>query len=314
MTAVYNRQEVRTDIPFYPEGIDKRPRAPQCSETGIPLLIAPYKRMDDLNDDDKNLHHLNYPKPHPLLQGIGGKAVRVARLQIVPKFLHNGSEDTAFHTIVGDGIILPTTTEEQMGAVILQSAGFLPAEVVDTTRGDLQVREMLPWERKLLARPDHIATITNEAVKQYRDKWRPGHTLLSVKTELKRRREAQAQMSYKDVYYGYAEIKRFIDSFVFNQDFSLLDQRKIDAFRKNSDGVHTEALLGELIGIASQRAQVQGHSLNATYRRIYAEGRLAPGMPKSAALFMRYKLGNELGRSMLTAKLRNKIALMDRVA
>jgi hypothetical protein len=313
MTAVYDR-ELRTEALFYPEGLDRRPRAPQCSETGIPLLIAPYKKMDDLSDEDKNLHHVNYPKPHPLLQGIGGKAVRVARLQTVPKFLHNGPENTAFHTIVGDGIILPSTPEEQMGAVILQSAGFLPAEVVDTTHGDLCVREMQPWERKLLARPDYTVSITNEAVKQYRDKWQPGHSLLSVKRELWQRREAQAQMSYRDVYYGYAEIKHFIDYFAFEQDFNLLDQRKISDFRKDGDVNSSEVLLGELLGIASQAAQVKGLSLSATYKALYTQGRLAPGMPKSAALFMRYKLGNELSRPKLIEKLRQKVHALDRVA
>lgn len=314
MTVLHERQEFQLEVPFYPEGIDRRPRAPQCAETGIPLLIAPYKRMEDLSEEDKNLHHLNYPKPHPLLQGIGGKAIRVARLQTVPKFLHNGAEDTAFHTIVGDGIVLPATPEEQMGAVILQSAGFLPAEIVDTTHGDLRVREMQPWERKLLARPDHTVNITNEAVKQYRDRWQPGQALISVKRELRRRRELQAQMSYRDVYYGYAEIKRFIDTFVFSQDFALLDRKKVDAFRANSDSTHTEALLGELIGSTSQIARVKGDSLSSVYKRLYTEERLAPGMPKSAALFMRYKLGNELGRPALAARLRNKLASLDRVA
>lgn len=314
MTMLSDRQELHTELPFYPEGVDRRPRAPQCAETGLPLLIAPYKRLDDLSDADKNLHHVNYPKPHPLLQGIGGKAVRVARLQLVPEFLHNGAEDTAFHKIVGDGIVLPSTPEEQMGAVILQSAGFLPAEVVDTTHDDLRVREMLPWERKLLARPDHTVSITNEAVKRYRDKWRPGDALLSVKRELSQRRQAQAQMSYRDVYYGYAEIKRFIDTFAFGQDFSLLDRRKVEAFRRSNDVPTGEALLGELLGVASQSAQVKDLSLSAVYKTLYIQGRLAPGMPKSAALFMRYKLGNEFSRLKLIERLQGKLKTIDRVA
>lgn len=298
-----------TDEVFYPEGLDKRPRAPQCQETGVPLPIAPYKKLDELEYFEKNLHHANYPRLHPLLRGAAGIAVRVARLQITPTFLHNGHEDTAFHKIIGDGIKLPETEEEQMGAVVLECANFLPEEVIDTTHGDLRVREMQLWERRLLSRPDNVVSVANREAKSYRDKWLPGVKLIDAKKDLQRRRKQQAQMSYRDLYYGYADIKKFIKRNVLEQDICQVNPQLVERFKRDGRIEDGERVLDALVRNTVESATVKGTSLAVTYKQLYRRGLLGRGMPSEAALLVRYKLGNELAQRDLIAELRENIDL-----
>lgn len=125
-------------------------KTPTDPHTGIPYLFVPHWQVHNIMKgvpkqgrfSDRN--HAFFPRTHPLLQGVGGQAVRHSRTQKVDRQEHNTYHDTY------DGPILPTTAEQQFRAVVFCVAKYIPPLALNMglknprieTLGDRQMRRL----------------------------------------------------------------------------------------------------------------------------------------------------------------------------
>ena len=95
--------------------------------TGIPYLFVPHWKVNRLMKcapttgrfSDRN--HGFFPKSSPLLKGLGGEAVRNARVQTVSRHEHE-----RYHNEFYDPPQLPTTDDERFRTVVFCAAKFIP--------------------------------------------------------------------------------------------------------------------------------------------------------------------------------------------
>ncbi len=90
------------------------------TELGIPLPLVPIEDIAT-TQKDLNWHHHFHPRYDPLLTTEGGRAIRVARLQLA----YTNGNHREYHNYF-DGPPLPKNPEEQARIAMLTRAGFVP--------------------------------------------------------------------------------------------------------------------------------------------------------------------------------------------
>jgi hypothetical protein len=298
-------QAVQSEEPvFYPEGIDKRPRAPSDEETGAPLALVPYLGMDTLPTDDTNTHHGIYPENHERLKSLGGKALRVSRLQVVPGWLHNGDSKTAFHTIYGDGIEIPETISEQAGLVAILAAGFIPELVVDTSKEEPIVRIPTAEERAFLTKTGQPTHISGKTIERFQRIVMPKLNESDVMERLTTWSRLSADRRYRGIYYGANQVTEFLRSFVIEQDISAFNRKLMRKFIKYGEPDVGMTLLGQAAVAASEEATVKGVPFRQVYRGLWLRGLVNVNMSYQPADYLVSRLGSPIGRALLMPLLR----------
>ncbi len=291
--------------PFF----DDSGRCPVDLRTGMPIPIAPTVDVQSLPQGQINEHHHFYPRLSPVLTStLGGKALRVSRIQRVEISQHNFG-DRFFHKYFPEGPEIPEDPRQQLGMCALASAGYLPEQIVDTADGKPLVRPMKYWEFNRLRRPGMYVQPQPFQVKRFRDKRRPGLTLIEAKAELVTSRQRQADMTYHTLLYGFDPIKKFIVQQVMSQDYSVLSNELRDRLLIDDDIEAGMCILAVGARLAAQNATVQGESLASVYSALYKEGRLHPRMPANAATLLKHKLGQLSHRIELLPQLKTQLIL-----
>lgn len=93
----------------------------QLSGLPLPILSA----EDSQTRYSPDLHHPFHPKNDPLLQGIGGQALRHCRVQRVRYETHHYDYHQRY-----DGPRLPTTDGERFRLVVMAAAGYIPKQAL----------------------------------------------------------------------------------------------------------------------------------------------------------------------------------------
>jgi len=289
---------------YYDPKTDSRPSAPFDVLTGVPLPIAPHKYPKS-EIEQKNPHHAIYPKNHPILLGtLGGQALRVARLQIVPVLYHNQDSETAFHNVYGNGISIPESVNEQMGLCTLLVSGYIPDFVVDTSAGKASVRKIQDWERKTLQANVPIGPVSNSHVKCFRDKVLPDTSLKEAKLELLKLKSKTASTTYQHLHLGTNQIRDFYKDYIFSQDPSALNRRLMGRFLLTGQPESGMKLLGHAASLAAKVARVNGASLEGVFLKLLKEGKMNPKMGNSLATFMLERTGTKYGREKIVDEFR----------
>ncbi|MDB5164252.1 MAG: hypothetical protein JWS12_870 [Candidatus Saccharibacteria bacterium] len=102
---------------------------PQDELTHLPLPLLPLNLNHEHEIRDR--HHHAHPRRSPLLEGLGGTAVRHSRVQRTAYADHHW-ETQGYHSVFG-GPELPQTAEEQFKWVTWASAGYIPEQAVAMT-------------------------------------------------------------------------------------------------------------------------------------------------------------------------------------
>lgn len=138
--------------------------------TGMPLPII--AKPEDLNlkePENKNWHHHFHPAKHPLLQGVGGIALRSCRMQYVPIELHNFGKNT-YHDYF-EGPPLPENDSDQFALTVLACAGYIPREGINISKTGPRVYELNDEQLadlKALSNNDYINfTYHNEFIREF---------------------------------------------------------------------------------------------------------------------------------------------------
>ena len=287
--------------------VDQSGKAPVDEQTGMPLPIAPHVNLAALRPDQINEHHHFYPRLSPILRDtLGGRALRVARIQRVATTQHNFGE-VPFHKFFQEGPDIPADPPTQLGMCVLACAGSLPPKVVDTSNGEPIVRSMKDWEHNRLSKPNTYLDPMPHQVKRYRDRRFPGMSLIDAKAELINSRKRQADLTYQNLIYGFDPMKNFMLNRVVAQDFSDVDNNLKLNFLERGDVEAGLCLLAIGSLLAAETAKINNEKLDEVYRDIYSDGRLHPLMPANAATIIKHKLGHIPYRVEMLGVLRSEL-------
>lgn len=295
--------------PFGTEGvfIDEREQCPVDEITGMPLPIAPHVDLNALSPSQINEHHHFYPRLSPILRNsLGGRALRVSRIQRVATTQHNFGENP-YHRFFPNGPEIPVDPTAQLGLCVLACAGYLPAQVVDTSRGEPVVRTMKDWEYRRLSQPSVALEPLPYQVKRYRDRRFPGKQLFEAKQDLLISRQRQANLTYKNLIYGFDPMKNFMLDRVLDQDFSDIDKKLRRKFLEQNSIEAGLCILAIGSRLAAESATINGEKLGAVYRDINNDGRLHPLMPESPSTIIKHKLGHITHRVEILPFLRSQL-------
>jgi hypothetical protein len=142
-------------------------KTPIDSHTGIPYLMVPHWQVHDIMKSasktgrfsDRN--HVFFPRLHPLLQTIGGQAVRHARVQRVNRGEHN-----RYHELY-DGPPLPQTEEEQFRATVFCVAKYIPPLALNMGLKKPGVEKLGPRQLRRLRESGEITMDSSRKVRDF---------------------------------------------------------------------------------------------------------------------------------------------------
>jgi hypothetical protein len=272
--------------------VDKSGKSPVDELTGMPLPIAPTEDLTSLSSNQINEHHHFFPRLSPALRNsLGGRALRVSRIQRVASTQHNFGENP-YHKFFQEGPHIPTDAATQLGMCVLACAGYIPPQTVDTSSGEPIVRSLKEWEYHRLVRPSKFLEPQPFQVKRFRDRRFPGMPLFDAKLELINSRKRQADLTYQNLLYGFDPMKQFMLNRVISQDYSDVRPAIIRDFLERDDAEAGLCLMAIGAYKAAEEAKINGTSLMAVYADIYTDGRLHPAMPESPATIIKHKLGH----------------------
>lgn len=282
-------------------------RSPVDEMTGIPLAIAPTVDVVSSNPEDINDHHHYFPRLSPELRvSLGGRALRVARIQRVGKEQHNFGENS-FHKFYRQGPEVPNDPRAQLGSCVLLCSGFIPHQVIDTSSGEPVVRDMKGWEYDRLSRSASYSVPSPWEVKRFRDSRLPDRPLIVAKNELLNRRKHQSELSYHSLVYGYDAMRNFVVEQVLDQDYSDVRRSIINKFIDKKDIEAGLCLLAIGAQTAAELSVVRNERLIDVYKGIYSDGRLHERMPQEPATVIKNKLGTIEQRIGYLHRLRGEI-------
>lgn len=229
---------------------------PRDPEFGLPLPIAPSEDGPLPHEAlEANWHHHWHPESHPVLQNLGGLALRHSRVQLVDPAYHNMGT-RAYHRYYA-GPVIPESPEEQFREVVLACAGLIPAKGLDMS-GD-----------------------------EPREVW-----LSPRQVEILHTRDDRLPFDYRYFRYSYNEVREFLTDYVLSQELMHVRLGDIDEFlhtrRESVKRKLGEKLLREQVNTATQ-------AVCPDYKRAFREGLLHPLMPRGPQPLVRYKLQGRQG-------------------
>jgi len=288
---------------------------PTDAETTMPLLIAPnFELMQGRQSIGLTEHHLYHPNSHPLLQDVGGRALRSSRVQLLPAVQHNYGRESYHARLAGPP--LPESEPEQFKLCVLAAAGYLPREVLDIGEDEPAVRPMTAYEEEFFRSEPTPQPVSSPEIERYRlkqlEKWQQhvarecaqpceahGDFLLTrraVRRHLEQKRREQSGFALNGVSYSYGPLKKFFVSYL--QRPEMLDVKP--RFVKRLLSTHDEAVRREMGEKLLLRVSVVASAaLQRAYREAQENDRLNKRMPKHVFELVRDKLGTPAQRQSL---------------
>lgn len=275
--------------------------------SGLPLPLLPTAEVLPVNQGEiANWHHHFHPKSDPVLSGtIGGRALRAARIQLVPAVQHNYS-DAAYHCFYA-GPPIPTDRAEQFGMSVLACAGYMSDYAIDLADGEPQVRPMTAAQLNQLGMRPEVEVPEPGDVRRYQARLAPGVTTDEAKRLLLDKWEQQAEFSYRNLRYGYDPLRAFFAAVVLEQDVSHLPAKLLNKFMSTGDETEGMIVLAQAAVQAVETIYWRGQSVDRVYKQARGQGSLHPKMPPSASSLLKYKLGDPVTRRSMLPKLRSQL-------
>lgn len=276
---------------------------PLDHETGIPLPILPTGVLER-DDPNTNWHHAWHANSAPQLQGVGGRALRHSRVQLVRDIDHNHGDKEKGKLTYHDyyvGPPLPETDDERFRLCVIAAAGHVPDKAIDLWSADEpQVVTMTPAQKQILREPERPrpmnaqdrAWVTRRAKEAYGLLESPDssfETFLADRfADFNQRRRQQAALTFAHLVYQYDPLRTFLRETVLEQDLSHVREARVDEFLYTKDEERRLRLGRWLLGEAVHKAT---DSVRLPYRRLHIAGSLHPGMPSEADGLVVWKLG-----------------------
>lgn len=150
-------------------------------EIGMPLPLAPYERgFIYANQPEKDEHHLFHPRKSPtLVRDLGGRAVRVVRLQQADWHQHHIDYHGYYY-----GPPLPETSGEQFGIVVLAIAGYVPDRAISFYDGEPEEVPLTHRQRQQLWEGGDFRTSSPDIVRNFLTDYTTKQSLTDVDERL----------------------------------------------------------------------------------------------------------------------------------
>lgn len=278
--------------------------------SGMPLPILPQEFLSVHNPDIANWHHPWHAESAPQLQGLGGKALRHSRVQLVRATDHNMGDKRRGKLTYHDFYIgppLPDDDGDKFDLCVIAAAGYVPEKAIDLRGDEPTIKRMNKSELELLRTPANIKPlcptdalrIKRRAVRDYRSSKQSGACRNYVKqafAEHRAKQEQQAGFGLHHLVYQYQPMRDFFRHYVLEQDLTDVHEVKIEEFLLTRDQARKERLGRWLLGQAVSR---RTDSVQYPYQELRRAGKLHPRMPAEASVLVMYKLGAQEERVQL---------------
>lgn len=294
-----------TCIPGQRDGLAFASLETPCDElTGVPYAVAPAAEIREATK-----HHTMHPSDNPTLtDSLGGRALRSGRLQVLTPEQHNLGP-TRYHRFYG-GPPIPAERAAQLGLTIFLNAGFIPDQVIDTSRGEPATRPIKDWEMRRLQMPSDYMIPRPKEVKIFRDGYAPDLSLLEAKQILVDKRKYNALLTYRNVRHGFHPVRAFIVDYLLNEGVDALATEKTPEMERfKADGNISDGLVlfGACAYLAVANVRYRGEPLTDMYRELHQADRFNHYMPDNAIDFVLEKIGPDQKRIPHLVGLRSRL-------
>ena len=276
---------------------------PWDEATGIPLSIAPDIPGIESMPNDNTWHHLFHPSTDPVLQTLGGRALRSSRVQLLPGMQHNFGAHN-YHTLF-KGPQLPTDETKQFELCVFSAAGYLPDKVIDISQtDDFAIRPMTETERSFFRKVPVPEVVNKHEVTHLREKLlaaevadgeASGISMRAVRRILEQRNQTQAELSVNGLRYAYMPMRDFFIEYLRRPEVLDVRPRFVKKFLTAKD--RDKQMMGEVL--LERVSVVASSSLLPVYRQAHKEGKLNARMQPVPFELVRDKLGNPQQRAQL---------------
>lgn len=280
---------------------------PRDELSGLPLpILLPADFSPQRDPTAVNWHHHFHPSSASELRcSLGGKALRSARLQLVPADLHNDGKHT-YHTIFkGPELPAANDSEKQFWLCVLACAGYVPRQAIDV-RSDSPDE---PVELTLADQQRYRAPATPQMISQqdfvrFRDRDRADLPARQVWRALEVRHKRQAALSYQHFRYSYDPIRDFFREFILQREIDI-SPKLIKRFLGAADFDRKHRLGETILARAADQATL---SFRSQYQVLHQSAALHPLMPIEPDKLVFHKLGDYRGRQQLLPRLQEVLA------
>lgn len=278
--------------------------------TGIPLPILPQEVLNH-SSPHTNWHHPWHANSAPELQGLGGRALRHSRVQLVRATDHNYKDKTGrpnYHNFY-IGPELPTDTRKQFELCVLSAAGYMPDMAIDLRSGEPVVVPMSDVELTLLRTPAKTKPITTadkirlrrQIAQDYAPQEQLGSKRQLYKQALNNMRDQQAKQAsfgFHHMVYQYQPMRDFFQQLVVEQEVVGINETQVEEFLLTKN-IQTKQKIGQqLLELAVNQTADQ---IEEPYQVLRRAGKFHPKMPTAASKLVYYKLGTHEERDKLAA-------------
>ncbi len=278
--------------------------------TGIPLPILPLEFLDH-NSSQANWHHPWHANSAPELQGLGGRALRHSRVQLVRATDHNYKDKTGrpnYHNFY-IGPELPTDTRKQFELCVIAAAGYMPDMAIDLRSGEPVVVPMSDVELTLLRTPAKAKPVTKadkirlrrRITQEYDPEEQVGSRRQSYKQALNNLRDhqvKQASFGFHHMVYQYQPMRDFFQQLVVEQEVEGINETQVEEFLLTKNIEAKQKLGQQLLELAVHQTADQ---VEEPYKVLRRAGKFHPKMPEVASKLVLYKLGTHEERDKLAA-------------
>lgn len=281
--------------------------------TGIPLPILPQECIRSYSET-YNWHHAWHAESAPELQGLGGKALRHSRVQLVRATDHNDGDKTRGKLTYHDFYIgpeLPTEEIDQFNKCVISAAGYVPDEGIDLRTGTEPTRvrmsqQQIEWLRKP-AKARRMSTgdlsrLSRRSAEEYVTLASPSVSkaayMEQAKTEFMERQKKQALMGLHHIRYQYQPMRDFFREMILKQDIRHVKQHelKVEEFLQTRY-VERKMHLGRWL--LAQAVDVSTDQVRQPYNMLRTAGSLHPLMPVDPSALVIFKLGDREQRTQM---------------
>lgn len=241
---------------------------PSDELTGLPYpIIIHDENLPTHRYDQADSHHAFHPWYKLRSRGAGATALRNCRIELVDTRHHNQGKGS-YHAFY-DGPIIPTDPIEQFKTGVYACAGYIPDYGIDMSSGEPEIVEITSRQRAILRTPSD-----------------------------------EDEFGYRYLTYRYDPLRKFFAEIALQQDFSVMDDLKLEEFLQTKDESRKQHLSRWLIAQATERA---AESIEADFREAHAEGRLHPAMQANPSVLVFFKIGNRETQQALLPKVEQKV-------
>jgi hypothetical protein len=277
--------------------------------TKLPLpILLPDDFRPDLDPETGNWHHHFHPSSAPqLTETIGAKALRHARVQLVPKEIHNMSAGSYHSIFKGPPLPEAYQADWQLYLCVLSAAGYVPRQAIDVRSSNpeqpVDLTRAQTERFRTEAVPDEITA--ERLLKFYQKAYDSEEVpLRSAFRQLAVFNRRKAEFSYYHFQYRYDPLRDFFREYILAQDIDI-SPKVIKRFLATRDPQKRQGRGDTILWTIADQTTA---SFSKQYKELHETGSLHPRTTDKPNKLVVFKLGSFAQRmSLLLPRLEERL-------